>query len=263
MFAVEISTPSSAESTSVGVVGLDDDSNYRSPSVLAIISLVLGVVAPVALFAPLLLVIPIAAGLLALLAIRQINTSDGMMVGRAAACLGLALAIASIAAATARSTVTDKLLARQASVIANEWVQLLQAGDVEKAFELTTTSRQPPPKAPPGAPEPEAPAVPPIENFRQDPVVHFLLDHAQEARVTFVRDEIVDPAAIYNARIQQLYEVAAPPPEASGAATTKIEIILQRSRGYGNAPAEWLVAAYRSEHLPADHAHDAHAGHAH
>lgn len=134
---------------------------------------------------------------------------------------------------------------------------------MQRAFELTTTSRQPPPKAPPGAPESDEIAVPPIENFRKDPVVHFLLEHAKDAPVTFVRDEIVDPAAIFNARIQQLYEVAAPPPDANGAAATTIELILQRTRGYGNAPTEWLVAAYRSDQLPADHVHDSHAGHAH
>jgi len=261
--AVNFSTPSSADLRSTSVVGLDEDSNYRTPSLLAIVSLVLGITSPVALFAPLLLVIPIAGLLLALMAVRRISSSDGLLIGRTAACIGLALSVASIAAVMTRSRMTEQLLSRQARVTANEWFALLQSGEVEQAFELTSASRQQPPKAPPGSPEPETPTVSPLETFRADPVVHFLVEHSQDAPARFVRDEVVDPAGIINARIQQLYEVAASPPEASGAGATTIELILQRSRGYGGSPAEWLVAAYRSEQLPAEHHHDAHAGHVH
>jgi hypothetical protein len=248
---------------SAAVIGLDEDSSYRTPSVLSIVSLVLGIVAPVALFAPLLLVIPIAGCVLALMAVRQISSNEGMLIGRTAACLGLALSIAAIVATVTRSTVTETLLSRQARAVAVEWFDLLQSGDVEQAFELTTASRQPTPKPPPGAPESAAePQVPPLETFRADPVVHFLLEHAQKVPVEYLGDEVVDPAAISNARVQQIFEVAVPAETGAGS-TTSIELILQRSRGYGETPAQWLVAAYRSDDLLSDQAHDEHAGHVH
>lgn len=260
---MENSTSISANSRSAAVVGLDEDSNYRTPSVLAIVSLFLGIVAPVALFAPLLLVIAIAGGLLALMAIRQINASDGALVGRAAACIGLALSIASIAAVITRSSLTEQLLSRQARAAAAEWFTLLQAGDSQQAFELTSASRQPPPKAPPGGPPgADEPQVSPLETFLADPVVHFLLEHSQGKPAHFVRDEVVDLASIGNARIQQIYQVDVPA-EVGAAQATTIELILQRTRGYGATPAEWLVAAYRSSDLPAVGVHDQHAGHVH
>jgi hypothetical protein len=259
---VETSTSSTVDSRSVGVVGLDEDSTYHSPSVLAIVSLCLGIISPVALFAPLLLALAIAGILIGLLALRQISTSDGALIGRSAALWGVGLSIVAIAAVFTRSAVNEQLLTRQAKAAAEEWFALLQSGESEQAFELTTASRQGPPKVPPGAPEPETPPVSPLDTFRADPVVHFLLEHADGKPVKFVRTEIVDPADVTNARIQQLYEVDVPAEVGSRQSTT-IEVILQRVRGYGANPAQWLVAAHRSDELPPPEEHDHHAGHAH
>lgn len=259
---METSIHPSTESQAA-VIGLDDDSNYRTLSVLAIVSLVLGLASPLALFAPLILLIPIAGAVLALMAIRQINASEGTLFGRAAASIGLALSIAAIAAAFTRIALIDELLSRQARATASQWFELLQEGDAQSAFELTVASRQPPPKAPPGPPEESAgPPVPPIDTFRSDPVVHFLLEHSQGKPVSYVRDEVVDSAVISNARIQQLYEVAVPA-EGSNSPQTSIELILQRTRGIGASPHEWLVAAYKSSDLPGNASDDPHAGHRH
>jgi hypothetical protein len=259
---VETRIHSSVESHPA-VIGLDEESNYRTPSVLAIVSLILGLAAPLALFAPLVLLIPIAGALLALMAIRQINASDGALFGRAAASIGLALSIAAIVAVFTRSALTEQLLSRQARATASQWFDFLQAGDLQKAFDLTVASRQAPPKAPPGSEQKETePQVSPLEMFGADPVVHFLVDHAQGKPVSYVRDEVVDPAAISNARVQQLYEVAVPA-ESSNSTTTSIELILQRARSYSGGPDEWLVAAYTSHDLQSDPAHDPHAGHTH
>ncbi|MGD9635672.1 MAG: hypothetical protein AB7G28_05705 [Pirellulales bacterium] len=253
----------SAVESHPSVIGLDEESNYRTPSVLAIVSLILGLAAPLALFAPLVLLIPIAGALVALMAIRQIIASDGALFGRAAANIGLALSIAAIAAAFARTALTEQFLSRQARATADQWFDLLRAGDVQQAYDLTVGSRQAPPKAPPGSHEAETePQVSPIETFRADPVVHFLLEHAQGKPVAYVRDEVVDPAAIFNARVQQLYEVTVPT-EGSNSPTTSIELILQRTRGIGVSPNEWLVAAYSSRDLPPAAANDPHAGHVH
>jgi hypothetical protein len=178
--------------------------------------------------------------------------------------IGLALAIASVTAAFTRTTLSAELLSRQARAAAVDWFSHLQAGEAVKAFELTVTSRQaPPPKAPPGAPEGAAePQVPPIDTFRADPVVHFLLDHAKGAEVSYDRDMVVDltPAS---PRIQQLYSVDVPT-SAGTEPETEIELIMQRVRGYSGAPSQWLVSAYKSDALPLDaDGHDHSAPHVH
>ncbi len=158
--------------------------------------------------------------------------------------IGLALSIASISAAFTRSQLSQELLSLQARARGLEWIGLLQSGDAENAFKMTTASRQGAPAAP-GEP-PAEPAAAPIDTFRADPVVNFLLTRAAAAPVQYDRDTAFDLASGYDARIQQLFTVAEPA-SSGGASPTAIEIILQRVRGYDGAPSEWDVAAYKSD----------------
>jgi hypothetical protein len=262
IFAVDSSTHSSVAAQSTPIVGIEDDLNYRAPSVLSIVSLILGLVAPLAFFAPLLMVIPITGAILALMAIRQIGSSEGTLIGRPAAMIGLVMSVACIAAVFARSTVVEMLLSRQAQSVAVEWFDALQAGDAASALKLTTASRQQPPKTPPGTPDIEAePTASPLETFRADPVVHFLMEHARGGAVKYVRDGLFDPAMTSNARIEQTYEVDVPATE-GGNPSTRIELVMQRVRDRLSDSTEWQVAAYRSEDLPVEYVHD-HAGHMH
>ena len=220
---------------------------------MSIVSLVLGLAAPLALIAPLLFAFPIAGAVVAVLAIRRIAASDGAMVGRMAAVIGLALSIASVSAAFTRTALTQELLSRQARATAFEWFKLLQAGDAERAFLMTTASRQSPPPKDPADPRAASsePETPPVEKFRVDPVVHFLLDHAQGMPVEYVRDTAFDPASSGGERIQQLFIVGAPADSGHGSATS-VEIVLQRVRGFRGAPSQWLVSAHQSDDVTAD-----------
>jgi len=231
-------------------------------SVLSIVSLILGFAAPLCLMAPLLFAIPIAGAAVAWLAIRRIATSDGGLIGRKAAVIALLLCVASMCASITRSTLTQQLLSRQARQAALEWFALLQTGDAEKAFDMTTGSNQPPPPPDPDAPDSAAKAPPsPLEMFRQQPVVHFLLDHAQGARARYLQDLTYDPGVRGDARIEQQYAVdRAERPD--GKATTTVQITMQRAPSDGSS--RWLVANSHSEDVssetPADgdshlHAH--------
>ena len=241
------------------VIGAGDDAAYRTVSILSIVSLVLGLAAPLALIAPLLFAIPIAGAAVALLALRRIAASDGALVGRTAAVIGLTLSIASISAAFTRTALTQEILSRQARAAALEWIALLQTGDAEKAFQLTTTNRQgPPPKPPAGTPDAETgPETSPLETFRADPVVRLLLDQAKTASVQYVRDSAFDPASGGVVRIQQLFDVGVAA-DSGGASTTPVEIVLQRTSGFNGAPSQWLVSTYRIDDVtsnPDDHDH--------
>src|SRR5436305_15202732 len=68
---------------------------YRTLSVLAIISLIIGLISPVAIAAPFLLVVPFVGIAVSLLALRRIAVSGGVLAGRWAATLGLVLSLAS------------------------------------------------------------------------------------------------------------------------------------------------------------------------
>src|SRR6476620_3954579 len=73
----------------------EQTTEYRTLSVLAIISLVMGLAAPLAVAAPFLLAIPLFGIAVSLVALRRIAVSGGVLAGRWAATLGLVLCVAS------------------------------------------------------------------------------------------------------------------------------------------------------------------------
>ncbi len=239
----------------------DDETPYRTISILSIVGLVLGIATPLAFFAPLLYAIPIAGIAVSLLAIRRISLSDGAQIGRMAAIIGLALSVAGLTAASTRTMLFQELLSRQARVAALQWIDLLKSGDAETAYKLTSASRQGGPREP-ADPADSAPKSSPLDTFRASPVAHFLLDHAQDAPVTFVRDTVFDPATPGNERIQQVYQVAVPA-ETNAAATTTLTVMLQRVQASDAFPAQWLIAAYNSDDLAAQPDEHDHSGHGH
>jgi len=258
---VESSTYNSGSSAAVGVVGLDEEPTYRSISVLALVSLFLGIVAPLCMMAPLLFVLPIAGGAVALLALRNIAASDGALIGRTVALIGLGLSIASVCATVTRAKVGEQMLSRQAHVTAREWIELLQDGQAEVAFEMTTAKRKGAPPPSPMSPPSSEPALKPIDEFRANPVVHFLVEHAKGADVRFVGDAGFDPGFGGAAMIGQEYDVDASQ-DPNGKSPTRIQLTLQRVRGAAGAPWQWLVSNYQSDALPS-HMHEDGAAHDH
>ncbi len=81
----KLTVPSNLHTTAMSppaaVVGAEDEAPYRTMSVLSIVGLVLGVAAPLAMFAPLLFAIPIAGAAVSLLALRRIALSEGRLSG--------------------------------------------------------------------------------------------------------------------------------------------------------------------------------------
>ena len=253
---METSVQATVGSPSAVIHDADDEVAYRTISVISLVSLVFGLAAPLCLMAPLLLAVPIVGAVLAVSAIRRIAASDGTLIGRKAAVIALALCVASACAAVARTTFTEQLLSRQARQVALEWFALLQSGETEKAFGLTVASTQgTPPPPPEGSPEAAAPPPPlPIEQFRADPVVHFLVDHARGAAVGYIQDLEFDPGVRGETRILQRFGVSAAENSAAGAKTT-VDLVMQRLRANHQNPARWLVSQYKSDELPS-HAHD-------
>jgi hypothetical protein len=150
-------------------------------------------------------------------------------------------------------------LSWQAREVALEWFALVEAGNIEQAFDRTISSiERPPPPSPldPAASSGE-PAPPPVEQFRVHPVVHFLAEHAHDRPVRYIRDLIFEPGAGGEARIQQEFSVG----DDKETATT-VALIMQRTRANTVSPSRWLVADYQSDDLPPDEHADA-AAHVH
>jgi hypothetical protein len=126
-----------ADSASPGTLdsATEHELHYEAVEPLAIVALLLGLVSPAALAAPVLWLLPVlglVAGTAALLRIRRAPGRPG----RALALVGLALASFFLAAAIAATASTTWLLARQARPRADQFVEYLRQGSPEKALLL-------------------------------------------------------------------------------------------------------------------------------
>lgn len=225
----------------------DDSTSYRTLSLLALASLLLGLASPLCLVAPLLMVIPVCGAVLGIAAVLRIDSSEGAMVGRTAALVGLGLSVASICAAYTRTSLTQTMLSAQARSVGEQFVQLLHAGDVDKAFELTLAHAQGPPPKPsqdrPGPP-PEPPPDP-FETFRTNPVVAALTKLGPEAKIRYERDLAFAPGARDEYSIAEQYLVTGD--NGTGGAPLPLQLTMLRVRANRFADARWLVDRYERD----------------
>ena len=110
---------------------------YRSVSGWAIVTLIVGLISPLALVDPLLWAVPLVTGVLCLLALRQIKKNAPGMIGRKAAMVGLWLAALSLAAACSDWLYCRSCIKREARQAAMFWFDLLAKDRPELAFQLT------------------------------------------------------------------------------------------------------------------------------
>jgi hypothetical protein len=237
-------TASTTVSNSSDRAAGDDSASYRTLSILALASLVLGLASPLCLVAPLLMAIPVCGVVLAIAAILRIDSSDGAMVGRKAALVGLGLSVASVCAAFTRTALTERMLSAQARDAGAQWIKLLKAGEVDKAFELTLEHAQGPPPKPPenrGGPPPE-PAPDPLERFRANPVVVGLAKLGPEAKVQYDGDLAFSPGARDEYTIVEQYGISG-----NSDAALPLRLTMLRVRANRIANARWLVERYERD----------------
>jgi hypothetical protein len=117
----------------------DSELNYESVEPWAIVALLLGLLAPAALAAPLLWFLPILGLLAAAAALRKISRATGRP-GRWLSLVGLALSAFFLTTAVARVASTHWLLARQARPVADQFVEFLREGSPEKALMLNRSA---------------------------------------------------------------------------------------------------------------------------
>ena len=119
-----------------------DLQGYGAVSPLAVGALLVGLASFLAMSSLLLLVIPVLGVLLALFALRQIATSDGALIGKVPATIGLAAALLFASIAIASVVSRNRLLESQAKEFGDAWVQLVRDGDLERAHQLHLSADQ-------------------------------------------------------------------------------------------------------------------------
>lgn len=110
---------------------------YRSLSGLSVLGMLLGLASAAYLAAPMLVVLPVAAAAVCLLACRKVAANPEVLTGRGLALIGLAAALACLATGVARDAVTKWLLTSQSAPVAEAWLERVLAGEIEQAYLLT------------------------------------------------------------------------------------------------------------------------------
>lgn len=113
-----------------------DASDYQSLSPLAALAFALGVLSPAALVTPLLLIVPVTAIGVALLAFAKIRASGGALTGTRLAQWGMALAVGFTVTAIVRDPVRNALMHRQTQAVAEQWLTLVAGGQFADSLKL-------------------------------------------------------------------------------------------------------------------------------
>lgn len=110
---------------------------YRSLSPAAVVAAVLGMASPAVFAAPLLIVVPLVALVVSIVALRAIAANPEIYTGRSFALIGMTLATICLVASLTRDKVMSHLLAAQAEPTARAWISELAAGRVNESYLLT------------------------------------------------------------------------------------------------------------------------------
>jgi hypothetical protein len=214
---------------------------YRSPSVLALIALVLGLASPLVFVAQILLAVPLFGIGVSLVALAKIAASKGQLSGRWAALVGLSLSVACLSAAESRIWMAEWRMAGQARPVAQEWLAHLLQGEGEAAFQMTAAAQ----RAAMDAAEAEPPMLgsgqTPLEEFLGHPVVKALLEMGPQAQVQLVGTQNVMRTTPYQAIVEQHFRVQ--PVERGTPWTVAITLEQRGLVEDGEAPV-WRVANF-------------------
>lgn len=115
-----------------------DLEGYRQLSTLAIVSLVLGLLSPVALFGGVLFVAPLLAIVLGFSALGWIGALPEARSGRSLALWGVGLAVGCLSMAIVKPLAITQILIGQSRPTAEVWLEQLRTGNLTAAEAITT-----------------------------------------------------------------------------------------------------------------------------
>ncbi len=214
---------------------------YQTVSGSAVTALILGVASPICYLGSILLVVPLAAAAAAAIAFRRISASDGALIGRPAATLGLLLAIASGTSLFGFEATQKALRVGQARQRGRQWIELMLQGKQRQAYRLACGADPPDPSAPPA----EGPPVDAFKTFLGQPAAKELLAAGADAEVQGGDVNFYLALRRGEFHVQLLYTIT---PRGSGAAGSLdrtpfvVQLFLSRTRYTGDALANWYLS---------------------
>src|SRR5262245_19325981 len=110
--------------------------NYRQLNVTALLAFLAGLASSVALIHPLLVVVPIATIVLAIVALRAISAAEGRFSGSGLAIAGLALALLFLGWSISGGVLHRWAMRRHAREFVDDWLNLLTSGELRFAHQL-------------------------------------------------------------------------------------------------------------------------------
>jgi hypothetical protein len=215
-----------------------DLESYRAPSAWGPVALLLGIISAVAVIGPLLWILPATAAIVSIVALWRIRASDGQLVGRGMAVLGLALAIFFGMAGPARTLSREYWLDTRADRFAHGFVELLENGMKYEAHQLTKPAVGRKPLAEGEEPyAKDADSKKNYETFLKLDAVKALMDEGTKAKVELTAAKLVGSDDREDIFVVS-YKIS--PREAGGAPLTG-QIYLARTLAYGTSNEEWQV----------------------
>lgn len=130
---------------------MDQVTDYRPVSPLAIVALVLGCCSAVALVTPFAWFVPLVGGAAAVAALADLSRPAAPRVGRLPALAGLALAVGFGTQAVTDAAVGRWIERSRAVATADTWIEAVRGGRIEEALEISSRSILPSA----GGPDPE------------------------------------------------------------------------------------------------------------
>ncbi len=225
--------------------------DYRSVSIAAVLSLVFGLLAWMAMISPLLWIVPAAGVALAAWALWSIGASDGALIGRNVALAGLALSLLFGTAAPAAAWSESWWLRREARPVAEHWLALLRDDQPHQAHQLTLPPAQR--EASPGDVwnyyRNSDEAREGLQHFVQEPVVRTLLALGQKAKFRYwgTRGHAQEGDVQH---VSQYYAVTYP--KDGQPVTFFLELALQRTLDPLSGQAQWRISGYEGGVRPFD-----------
>jgi hypothetical protein len=220
-------------------------SGYTSVSALSIAGLLLGLASPVCGMGTLLKAIPLAGVGVSLVALRRIATSEGALVGRPAAIVGLILSISSGTAVVSFEIVTRQLRIDQAAEVGRQWIADVLSGNTERAYFLASGGPVPLEE------EEFGPGGNPYHRFLNGPTLKGLTSAGKDAKVQYVETVQYSAQGRGEFYVRQRF-VVTPEDAAAAGQVTPVNVVLQlhRRKAPGASYMTWLATPIDDDDPP-------------
>lgn len=223
--------------------------SYRPLSGRAVIASLLGLLSPLALFAPFLWVLPLAGLLASLGALRAIASTVPPMLGRKGALAGLALSLVFGVAGPVDWACYRWQIRREAQQFAMQWFDFLRANEPHKAFQLrlAAETRSPLDDSLWQVYYEGSDLRQMLEEFLRDKAIRTLMALGDKATIRYFDTEAQEGGR-EDDTVDQSYAVTCS--GADGPTTFFVALRMQRSRPRDSDRAFWRVISHRGGFRP-------------